>query len=52
MTEKEFITEIAKRLGILNEKYSSDHEIYIDSYYDIRIVFDGQGNIVKFDSHP
>lgn len=52
MTEKEMLTEAAKRLGVFNEKWSNDKEIFIEAYYSLRVSFDDDGKIVKFETHP
>lgn len=52
MTEKEMLTEAAKRLGVFVEKYSDEHEIYIEAYYSLRVRFDDNGKIIKFETHP
>ena len=51
-TEKEVLMIAAKRLDVLVEKFTRKNDITISAYYDLTIMFDDDGNIVGFDTHP
>lgn len=51
-TERDILIEITRRLGLLIEEFTTEREISISSYYDIKIEFDDAGNVIAIDSHP
>ncbi len=55
MTEKEMLTGIAHRLGLLLDcpkDSEKDDSISIHAYYEIGIEFDEKGNVISFNTHP
>lgn len=51
-TERDVLINAAKRLGLLMEEFTTKDEICISAYYELRIRFDDNGNIIEFDTHP
>lgn len=51
-TEKDIIVNLCRRLNILIDEISTEHEISVRAHYDIRFSFDDDGNVVDINTHP
>lgn len=51
-TEKEIMLKAARRIGVLNEECTKGNEMHIEAYYDLVILFNDEGEIVRFETHP